>query len=32
MLSIDETTAPAAVPNLGFPVDLCAQIPAGIIK
>ena len=32
VLSIDETTAPPAAPNLGFPVDLCAQVPAGVIK
>ena len=32
LLSIDETTAPPAPTAFGFPVDLCAQIPAGIIK
>jgi cytochrome c peroxidase len=32
ILSIDETTAPPAPAALGFPVDLCAQVPAGIIK
>jgi hypothetical protein len=32
ILSIDETTAPPAAPALGFPVDLCAQVPAGAIK
>jgi YVTN family beta-propeller protein len=32
LLSIDEDTAPPAVPMLGFPVDLCAQIPAGTIQ
>ena len=32
VLSIDETTAAPAAPSLGFPVDLCAQIPAGVIK
>jgi hypothetical protein len=32
VLSIDEGTAPPPAPNLGFPVDLCAQIPMGVIK
>jgi len=32
LLSIDETTAPPATPMLGFPFDLCAQIPAGSIN
>jgi YVTN family beta-propeller protein len=32
LLSIDEDAAPPAAPALGFPVDLCAQIPAGSIK
>jgi YVTN family beta-propeller protein len=32
LLSIDEDAAPAPAPWLGFPFDLCAEIPAGIIK
>ena len=32
LLSIDEEAAAAAAPALGFPVDLCAQIPPGSLK
>jgi YVTN family beta-propeller protein len=32
LLSIDEEAAPPPAPWLGFPFDLCAEIPAGIIK
>ncbi|HEY0709935.1 MAG TPA: hypothetical protein VGG33_24185, partial [Polyangia bacterium] len=32
VLSIDEETPPPPVPALGFPLDLCAQIPAGSIR
>jgi YVTN family beta-propeller protein len=32
LLSIDETTPPPASPAFGFPVDLCAQVPAGRIR
>jgi YVTN family beta-propeller protein len=32
LLTIDEQTPAPAAPTFGFAVDLCAQIPAGIIK
>jgi YVTN family beta-propeller protein len=32
LLSIDEDAVPPAAPSLGFPFDLCAQVPAGTIK
>ena len=32
VLSIDEDAPPAAPASLGFPVDLCAQIPPGLVK
>ncbi|HXU83995.1 MAG TPA: hypothetical protein VN914_21520 [Polyangia bacterium] len=32
LLSIDEDAPAAAAPNLGFAVDLCAQIPPGSLK
>jgi hypothetical protein len=32
LLSIDESTDPPPVPPLGFAFDLCAAIPAGVIK
>jgi YVTN family beta-propeller protein len=32
LLSIDEDAAVPPAPNLGFAFDLCAQVPAGVIK
>jgi YVTN family beta-propeller protein len=32
LLSIDETTPAPPAPSLGFPFDLCAEIPAGVIR